>query len=78
MAGAAPASAQTGALLGSWRRDPLGPPAAVAATTAAVLVGDLLTGTTLQFDSLMGYTAVVGGATTGWPRCSWRASGSRC
>ncbi|MFC4120838.1 hypothetical protein [Nonomuraea zeae] len=49
------------ALLGPWRRDPLGPPAAVAATTAAVLVGDLLTGTTLQFDSLMGYTAVVGG-----------------
>ncbi|WP_433444154.1 hypothetical protein [Nonomuraea sp. CA-141351] len=49
------------ALAGPWRRDPLGPPAAVAAATAAVLVGDLLTGTTLQFDSLMGYTAVVGG-----------------
>ncbi|KAB8194424.1 hypothetical protein FH608_014420 [Nonomuraea phyllanthi] len=49
------------ALAGPWRRDPLGPPAAVAATTGAVLVGDLLTGTTLQFDSLMGYTAVVGG-----------------
>ncbi|MFI7127222.1 hypothetical protein ACIBQ1_16110 [Nonomuraea sp. NPDC050153] len=49
------------ALGGPWRRDPLGPPAAVAAITAAVLVGDLLTGTTLQFNSLMGYTAVVGG-----------------
>ncbi|MEV0390857.1 hypothetical protein, partial [Nonomuraea sp. NPDC050643] len=49
------------ALLGPWRRDPLGPPAAVAVTTATVLVGDLLTGTTLQFNSLMGYTAVVGG-----------------
>ncbi|WP_431906835.1 hypothetical protein [Nonomuraea jabiensis] len=49
------------ALGGPWRRHPLGPPAAVAATTAAVLVGDLLTGTTLQFNSLMGYTAVVGG-----------------
>ncbi|GAA3202488.1 hypothetical protein [Nonomuraea helvata] len=49
------------ALGGPWRRDPLGPPAAVAAITATVLVGDLLTGTTLQFDSLMGYTAVVGG-----------------
>ncbi|MFB4274126.1 hypothetical protein ACBJ59_02430 [Nonomuraea sp. MTCD27] len=49
------------ALLGPWRRDPLGPPAAVAAITAAVLAGDLLTGTTLQFNSLMGYTAVVGG-----------------
>ncbi|MEV0235480.1 hypothetical protein [Nonomuraea sp. NPDC050786] len=49
------------ALGGPWRRDPLGPPAAVAAITATVLVGDLLTGTTLQFNSLMGYTAVVGG-----------------
>ncbi|SEG97264.1 hypothetical protein SAMN05444920_110299 [Nonomuraea solani] len=49
------------ALRGPWRRDPLGPPAAVAAVNAAVLVGDLLTGTTLQFNSLMGYTAVVGG-----------------
>lgn len=49
------------ALLGPWRRDPLGPPATVAAVTAAVLVFDLLTGTTLQFNSLMGYTAVVGG-----------------
>ncbi|MEV4804715.1 hypothetical protein AB0K18_32355 [Nonomuraea sp. NPDC049421] len=49
------------ALLGPWRRDPLGPPAAVTAITAAVLVADLLTGTTLQFNSLMGYTAVVGG-----------------
>ncbi|MEO3868035.1 hypothetical protein ABGB18_04305 [Nonomuraea sp. B12E4] len=49
------------ALAGPWRRDPLGPPAAVAVITAAILVGDLLTGTTLQFNSLMGYTAVVGG-----------------
>ncbi|MFC4007242.1 hypothetical protein ACFOY2_08420 [Nonomuraea purpurea] len=49
------------ALLGPWRRDPLGPPATVAVITATVLVGDLLTGTTLQFNSLMGYTAVVGG-----------------
>lgn len=49
------------ALLGPWRRDPLGPPAAVAAINAVVLVGDLLTGTTMQFNSLMGYTAVVGG-----------------
>ncbi|WP_090931340.1 hypothetical protein [Nonomuraea jiangxiensis] len=49
------------ALCGPWRRDPLGPPAAVAVITAAILVGDLLTGTTLQFNSLMGYTAVVGG-----------------
>ncbi|MEV0612392.1 hypothetical protein AB0I81_03640 [Nonomuraea sp. NPDC050404] len=49
------------ALLGPWRRDPLGPPAAVAVINATVLVADLLTGTTLQFNALMGYTAVVGG-----------------
>ncbi|MEV0822182.1 hypothetical protein [Nonomuraea rubra] len=49
------------ALLGPWRRDPLGPPAAVCAINFAVLVGDLLTGTNLQFNALMGYTAVVGG-----------------
>ncbi|UBU17593.1 alkaline phosphatase family protein [Nonomuraea gerenzanensis] len=49
------------ALLGPWRRDPLGPPAAVCAINFVVLVGDLLTGTNLQFNALMGYTAVVGG-----------------
>ena len=49
------------AVLGPWRRDPLGPPAVVAVVTGAVLLTDLLTGTTLQFNSLMGYTAVVGG-----------------
>ncbi|MFC4585124.1 hypothetical protein [Sphaerisporangium corydalis] len=40
--------------------DVLGPPSVVAAVTAAVLVADLLTGTTLQLDSVMGYTGVVG------------------
>ncbi|MFI7445074.1 hypothetical protein [Nonomuraea indica] len=49
------------AMAGPWRRHPLGPPAVVAGVTAAALVADLLTGTTLQFNSLMGYTAVVGG-----------------
>ncbi|WP_253779873.1 hypothetical protein [Nonomuraea roseoviolacea] len=49
------------ALAGPWRRHPLGPPAVVAGVTAATLIGDLLSGTTLQFNSLMGYTAVVGG-----------------
>ncbi|MFD0476998.1 hypothetical protein ACFQ0B_58880 [Nonomuraea thailandensis] len=49
------------ALLGPWRRDPLGPPAVVCVINFAVLVGDLLTGTNLQFNALMGYTAVVGG-----------------
>ena len=49
------------AVAGPWRRDPLGPPAVVATVTGLVLVADLLTGTNLQFNSLMGYTAVVGG-----------------
>ncbi|MEV4186348.1 hypothetical protein AB0J28_33465, partial [Streptosporangium canum] len=48
------------ALTGPWRRSPLGPLAVVAGVTAAVLAGDLLTGTTLQLNSVMGYTAVVG------------------
>ena len=48
------------ALAGPWRRSPLGPLAVVTGVTAAVLGGDLLTGTTLQLNSVMGYTAVVG------------------
>ncbi|MBG0817066.1 hypothetical protein [Planomonospora sp. ID82291] len=42
------------------RGSPLGPLAVVAGVTAAVLAGDLLTGTTLQLNSVMGYSAVVG------------------
>ncbi|MEO3809110.1 hypothetical protein ABGB17_08935 [Sphaerisporangium sp. B11E5] len=38
----------------------LGASAVVAAVTAAVLLADLLTGTPLQLDSMMGYTGVVG------------------
>jgi hypothetical protein len=38
----------------------LGASAVVAGVTAAVLLGDLLTGTPLQLNSLMGYTGVVG------------------
>jgi hypothetical protein len=49
------------AVAGPWRRHPLGPASVVAGVTAAVLFGDLLTGTTLQINGLMGYTAVVGG-----------------
>ncbi|MBB2915012.1 hypothetical protein FHS43_006327 [Streptosporangium becharense] len=48
------------ALGGPWRRRPLGPLAVVTAVTAAVLGGDLLSGTPLQLNSVMGYTAVVG------------------
>ncbi|WP_328854558.1 hypothetical protein OHB01_35200 [Microbispora hainanensis] len=48
------------ALAGPWRRGVLGPLTVIAAATAAVLLGDLLTGTPLQLNSLMGYTGVVG------------------
>ncbi|MEU1389623.1 MULTISPECIES: hypothetical protein [unclassified Nonomuraea] len=45
---------------GPWRRRPLGPLAVVAGITALTLAGDLLTGTTLQLNSVMGYSAEVG------------------
>ncbi len=48
------------ALAGPWRRGVLGPATVIAGVTAAVLLGDLLTGTTLQLNSVMGYTGVVG------------------
>ncbi|MBP2708088.1 hypothetical protein JOL79_30350 [Microbispora sp. RL4-1S] len=48
------------ALAGPWRRGVAGASAVIAAVTAAVLLGDLLTGTTLQLNSVMGYTGVVG------------------
>lgn len=48
------------AFAGPWRRSPLGPLAVVAGATAVTLAADLLTGTTLQLNSLMGYSAEVG------------------
>ncbi|MEV0621100.1 hypothetical protein AB0I81_47775 [Nonomuraea sp. NPDC050404] len=48
------------ALAGPWRRRTLGPLGVVAAITALTLVGDLLTGTTLQLNSFMGYSAEQG------------------
>lgn len=49
------------ALLGPWGRSPVGPMAAVAAVTMAVLAGDVLTGSRLQLSSLMGLQPVVAG-----------------
>ncbi|MGI5156644.1 hypothetical protein [Microbispora sp. CA-102843] len=54
------AAVTVAALAGPWRRGVLGPLTVIAAVTAAVLLGDLLTGTPLQLNSLMGYTGVVG------------------
>jgi hypothetical protein len=48
------------ALAGPWRRRPLGPLAVVASVTALTLAADLLTGTTLQLNSFMGFSAEQG------------------
>ncbi|MGN9842826.1 hypothetical protein ACTMTI_32360 [Nonomuraea sp. H19] len=48
------------ALAGPWRRRPLGPLAVVSGVTALTLVGDLLTDTTLQLNSFMGFSAEQG------------------
>ncbi|HEX6467859.1 MAG TPA: hypothetical protein VF069_02095 [Streptosporangiaceae bacterium] len=49
------------ALAGPWRRTLLGPGTVVAAATAATIALDLLSGTPLQLNSLMGYSPLVGG-----------------
>jgi hypothetical protein len=49
------------ALAGPWRRDILGPGTVIAAVTAAVLGLDLVTGSNLQLNSMMGYSPLVGG-----------------
>jgi hypothetical protein len=49
------------ALLGPWRRQLLGPFGAVAAITGLVLLIDVVTGSTLQLSSLMGYSPLVAG-----------------
>ncbi|MCV2489014.1 hypothetical protein OF117_06530 [Geodermatophilus sp. YIM 151500] len=54
------------ALLGPWRATRLGPPLAVLAVTAGTLVGDVLTGSTLELDGLLGYDAIVAGRFTGY------------
>ncbi|WP_345710481.1 hypothetical protein, partial [Kineococcus glutinatus] len=49
------------ALLGPWRRHPLGPAAVVGAMTATVLTVDVATGTHLSTSSLIGLQPVVAG-----------------
>ncbi len=50
-----------GAMLGPWRRRPLGTLGAVAGITAGVLAADVLTGSRLQLSSIMGLQPLVGG-----------------
>ncbi|RBY81526.1 hypothetical protein DQ239_02390 [Blastococcus sp. TF02-09] len=59
------------ALLGPWRRARLGPPLVVLAVTLATLVGDVLTGSTLELNGLLGYSAIVAGRFTGYGNLSF-------
>ncbi|MCW2530591.1 MAG: rane protein of unknown function [Blastococcus sp.] len=54
------------ALLGPWRRRRLGPALAVLAVTFGTLLGDVLTGSTLELNGLLGYDAIVAGRFTGY------------
>jgi hypothetical protein len=59
------------ALLGPWRHARLGPPLVVLAVTLATLVGDVLTGSTLELNGLLGYSAIVAGRFTGYGNLSF-------
>jgi hypothetical protein len=59
------------ALLGPWRRRRLGPALAVLALTFGTLVGDVLTGSTLELNGLLGYDAIVAGRFTGYGNLSF-------
>lgn len=50
-----------GALLGPWRRSPLGPLTAVASVTAVTIIADVLTGSRLQLGSPLGVHPLVAG-----------------
>jgi hypothetical protein len=49
------------ALAGPWRRDPFGPPGAVAAVTVAVIGLDVMTGSRLQLGTPFGLSALAAG-----------------
>jgi hypothetical protein len=59
------------ALRGPWRHSAVGPIGVVAAFAAVVLAGDVLTGSNLQFGSLLGYSPLVAGRFTGFGNISF-------
>lgn len=59
------------AALGPWRAHQLGPPLAIVVLTLVTLVLDVLTGSTLEFNSLFGYDAIVAGRFTGYGNLSF-------
>jgi hypothetical protein len=56
----------TVAAAGPWRRRRLGPAVVVLAVTLATLAGDVLTGSRLELDGLLGYDPIVAGRFTGY------------
>jgi hypothetical protein len=59
------------ALLGPWRRRMLGPPVVVLVVTLGTLVADVLTGSTLELNGLLGYDPIVAGRFTGYGNLSF-------
>ena len=59
------------AVLGPVRRHRLGPPLTVLAVTLLVLVGDVLTGSHLELNGLLGYDPIVAGRFTGYGNLSF-------
>ncbi|MCW2510883.1 MAG: Conserved rane protein of unknown function [Modestobacter sp.] len=54
------------AVLGPWRRRRLGPGVVVLVVTLVTLAADVLTGSHLELDGLLGYDAIVAGRFTGY------------
>ncbi|MCU1668704.1 MAG: rane protein of unknown function [Blastococcus sp.] len=52
--------------LGPWRRHRLGPPLALLGVTWATILGDVLTGSHLELNGLLGYDAIVAGRFVGY------------
>lgn len=61
------------ALRGPWRHSPIGPAAAVGGATAAVLAVDVLTGSHLHLNSVIGYSPLVAGRFSGLGNTSFAA-----
>lgn len=59
------------AVAGPWRRHRVGPPLVVLSVTLATLLLDVLTGSTLELNGLLGYDAVVAGRFTGYGNLSF-------
>jgi len=59
------------ALLGPWRRRPAGPALALLAITLGTLFGDVLTGSNLELDGLLGYDPIVAGRFIGYGNLSF-------